>query len=99
MLNLNPDRLPIKYVLGIEKELPSWPEPIDVLHYVVDRANRYPDRFKDTFTLHSVSKYYCPGKEEILNQSIDMLITKGFIAQIKDEPGKETYQVLVNPFE
>jgi hypothetical protein len=99
MLKLNPDKLPIKFILGIEKDLPSWPEPIDVLHYVVDRANKYPDRFKDTFTLHSVATYYCPGREEILKESIDLLIIKGWIAQTKDEPGKEAYQILSNPFE
>lgn len=33
---LNEDKLPIKYVLGIQEELENFPDPFDIIHiYVV----------------------------------------------------------------
>lgn len=100
ILTINEDKLPIKYILGIEKDLESYPDPLDVLHHVVNLAYRNPDRYKGTFTKHAAKTYWFKDvNEDQLSESINKLTQMGYIIETNNTPGKEAYKVIINPFE
>ena len=99
-MKLNKDKLPIKYILGIEKDLPGYPNDLDIMYHEVGLCERMPDRYKGNFTLHAVSKYHFPETDkEHLKESINGLIELGLVEQTCNEDGKESYTILINPFE
>jgi len=99
VLTINENKLPIKYILGIEKDLESYPDPLDVLHHAVDLAYRNPDRYKGTFTKHACKTYWFKEtSEEKLTESINQLTQMGYIIETNDTPGKEAYKIIINPF-
>ena len=59
-MRINEDKLPIKYILGIEASLEGYPTSLDVLHHEVSLCVKSPDRNKGTFTLHALNKYHFP---------------------------------------
>jgi hypothetical protein len=99
-MKINEDRLPIKYILGIEKELPGFPGIFDILYNEVKMCVKSPDRYKGSFTLHALKTYRFPETEEQhLISGLDELIKLGLIEQTNNEEGKQSYKILVNPFQ
>jgi len=99
-MKINEDKLPIKYILGIEKELPGFPGSFDILYNEVKMCVKSPDRYKGSFTLHALKTYRFPETEEQhLIKGLDELIELGLIEQTNTEDGKQSYKILVNPFQ
>lgn len=99
-MRINEDKLPIKYILGIESTLEGYPSGLDVLHHEIELCTKYPDRHKGKFTLHAVNKYHFPDtSREHLLKSIKELVEQGLVEQVNQEDGKESYKILINPFE
>jgi hypothetical protein len=100
ILTINEDKLPIKYILGIEKDLDSYPDPTDVLHHVINLAYKNPERYKGSFTKHAAKTYWFKEtSEELLTESINKLMEHGYILETNNTPGKEAYKIIINPFE
>ena len=99
-MKLNKDKLPIKYILGIEKDLPDYPTALDVLQAEVKLCNRNPDRYKGSFTYHALKTYRFPDSDhdKILESALE-LVELGLVEQTNSEPGKESFKILINPFE
>jgi hypothetical protein len=99
-MKINEDKLPIKYILGIESTLEGYPTGLDIMRYEVELCTKYPDRYKGNFTLHAVNKYHFPdtSKDHLL-KSISELVEQGLVEQVNSEEGKESYRILINPFE
>ncbi len=99
-MKLNKDKLPIKYILGIEKDLPDYPTALDVLQAEVKLCNRNPDRYKGSFTYHALKTYRFPDSDhdKILESALE-LVELGLVEQTNSEPGKEAFKILINPFE
>tara|TARA_B100001287_G_C22657170_1_gene518385 strand:+ start:640 stop:939 length:300 start_codon:yes stop_codon:yes gene_type:complete len=99
-VKLNKDKLPIKYILGIEKDLPDYPTALDVLQAEVKLCNRNPDRYKGSFTYHALKTYRFPDSDhdKILESALE-LVELGLVEQTNSEPGKEAFKILINPFE
>ena len=99
-MKLNKDKLPIKYILGIEKDLPDYPSALDVLQAEVKLCNRNPDRYKGSFTYHALKTYRFPDSDhdKILESALE-LVNLGLVEQTNKEPGKEAFKILINPFE
>lgn len=86
--------------MGIEKDLPGYPTGLDIIYSQVVLNIRHPDRYKNSFTLHSLKTYrFTEIQESHLLKSIDDLIKDGLLEQTNFENGKESYSILVNPFE
>lgn len=99
-MRIDVDKLPIKYILGIENSLDGYPTSLDVLYHEVSLCVKSPDRNKGTFTLHALNKYHFPDTtREHLKRSVDELVIEGLVEQTNSEEGKEAYRILVNPFE
>lgn len=99
-MRINEDKLPIKYILGIESTLEGYPTGLDILYHEVTLCHRYPDRYKGKFTLHAVNKYHFPDTDkEHLISSINELVNEGLVEVTNEEGGKESYKILINPFE
>lgn len=99
-MKLSKDSLPIKYILGIEKELPEYPTALDVLYGEVRLCNRNPSRYKGNFTLHALKTYRFPEVDlDKIKSSTLELVNLGLVEQTSEEPGKEAFKILVNPFE
>lgn len=92
------DYLPLKYILGIHEELPSYPDHLDVLYVIISQAIRRPDRQKDTFGQLGFFNYHSNGNTENAKQAIDKLLNLGWIEPAKTKPGHESYRILHNPF-
>ena len=100
ILTINEDSTPIKYNLGIEKDLPGYPEPMDILYHTIELAVRNPKRYKGTFTRHHCVTYWFKDVDEsIVDESINKLTQSGHVLQTNTDPGKESYKVIINPFE
>ena len=98
-MKINKDRLPIKYILGIEAQLPGYPVGFDIMYNEIKMCERSPDRYKGSFTLHALKTYRFPETEtEHLTKSIEDLITLGLLEQTNKEAGKEAFKILINPF-
>ena len=99
-MKLNKDKLPIKYILGIEKDLPDYPTALDVLQAEVKLCNRNPDRYKGSFTYHALKTYRFPDSDhdKILESALE-LVNLGLVEQTNKEPAKEAFKILINPFE
>jgi len=99
-MKINEDKLPIKYILGVESSLEGHPTGLDILYHEIELCIKYPDRYKGKFTLHAVNKYHFPDttKEHII-ESINDLVNEGLVEQINQEEGKQSYKILINPFE
>ena len=95
---INEDKLPIKYVLGIQENLDAFPDAFDILYIFINAAIRQPDRQKETFTKHALVKYYSKGNAENAEEGLKRAIQLGLIEQTNDAPGKEAYRILINPF-
>lgn len=100
LLTINEDRVPVKFILGVEKDLVGYPDPFDILYHFVNLAYRNPDRYKDSFTKHAITQYFFKDcSPELIEESLNALIEEGYIEQTKDQPGKEAYKIMINPFE
>jgi len=88
-LNINKiddNKLPIRYVLGIQEDSEDFPTALDILYIFISKAVHQPDRQKETFTKNALTDYQAKGKEA----QIDL--------GIKEAIGKESYRILINPF-
>jgi len=95
---INEDKLPIKYVLGIQEQLEAFPDAFDIMHIFIMLAVNRPDRHRDSFTRHALLKYYCNNNTENASEGLKRAIQLGLIEETKSEPGKEAYKILINPF-
>jgi hypothetical protein len=92
------DKLPIKYILGIQDKLENFPDAFDILYIFINDAVKRPDRQRETFTRHALMKYHSDGNHENANEGLKRAIQLGLIKQIKFEEGKETYEIKINPY-
>ena len=98
-MKINDDKLPIKYVLGIEKDLPDYPTSFDILLSEVKLCVRMPDRHKGNFTLHALKTYRFPEtSEEYLLKSIKELMELDLVKELNTDQGKESWSIITNPF-
>ena len=95
---ISEDKLPIKYILGIHESLESFPDAFDILYIFINEAVKRPDRQKDTFSKHALMRYFSKGNHENAEEGLKRAIQLGLIEQTKDEPGKETYKIKINPY-
>ena len=99
-MQINEDKLPIKYVLGIEKDLPDYPTSFDILLAEIKLCVRMPDRHKGNITLHALKTYRFPETtEEHLLESISELIDLDLVEPLNTTHGKESWTIKTNPFE
>ena len=95
---INEDKLPIKYVLGIQEELENFPDAFDILHIFIMRAVRQPGRQKESFTKHALTAYHAKGHDANIEKGLQHAIELGLIEQTCETEGKESYKILINPF-
>lgn len=95
---INEDKLPIKYILGIQEELENFPDAFDIMYIFITRAVRQPDRQKETFTKHALTAYFAKGNDENIEKGLCRAIELGLIEQTCETEGKESYKILINPF-
>jgi len=99
-MKINEDKLPIKYILGIEKEIVGYPSGFDILLAEIKLCVRMPDRHKGNFTLHALKTYRFPETEEThLLTSIQELVNLDLVEVLNDSEGKESWTIKTNPFE
>jgi hypothetical protein len=96
--NINEDKLPIKYILGIQDKLEAYPDAFDILYIFITEAVKNPSRQKETFTRHALMKYHSKGNVENASEGLKRGIQLGLLEQIKFEEGKETYEIKINPY-
>tara|TARA_B110000977_G_C10766350_1_gene372808 strand:- start:230 stop:529 length:300 start_codon:yes stop_codon:yes gene_type:complete len=99
-MKINEDKLPIKYVLGIEKDLPNFPTSFDILLSEIKLCVRMPDRHKGNFTLHALKTYrFTETEEDHLLNSINELVELDLVKVLNTDQGKESWTITTNPFE
>lgn len=97
--DLTEDKLPIKYILGIQEEFDSYPDAFDIVYIYIQRARKNPERYKDTFSKHALITYEAAGaKEENIEAGLKHAIELGLIECTCETEGKETYRIILNPF-
>lgn len=98
-LNINNDKLLVKQVLGIYQELPSYPDDMDVIFYLVNWAkiNCKSSDEEITFNDMFLCKKFNKNREEI-KSILSNLIKKGWVSHVKDTDIKSIYALIDNPF-
>ena len=98
ILKLDENKLPIKYILGIHESLPDSPTGMDILYEKVRR--HVGEEKKWNFTKHSVMRYMLKNaNEDRVDEVLKELIKDGWIRTINETKGKESFKILINPFE
>ncbi|MDC0008918.1 hypothetical protein OAE73_01000, partial [bacterium] len=93
-MQINEDKLPIKYILGVEKDLPDYPTAFDVLLAEIKLCVRMPDRHKGNFTLHALKTYRFPEtSEDHLVESIQELLELDLVETLNTSEGKESWKI------
>lgn len=92
------DKLPIKYILGIEHDFPDFPDAFDIVYAFIQRAIKNPDRHGASFTKAALVNYHAKGKEEQSERGLKRAIELGLIDCTCETEGKEAYTILINPF-
>lgn len=95
---IDEDKLPIKYVLGIEQQFPDFPDAFDIVYAFVQRAIRNPDRHGASFTKHALTNYHAKDRSEQCDRGLAHAIELGLIECNCETEGKEAYTILINPF-
>lgn len=99
-MRIDPDKTPIKYILGTEKDNEAYPNATDVIWSVVNNAIREGGKTADVFTMNTLIKYRFKGENiDRIQHSVQHLIELGIIEPIKQPGAKEAYKILINPFE
>jgi len=96
--SINEDKLPIKYILGIQEKLEAFPDAFDILYIFINEAVKRPDRNKETFTRHALMKYFSKGNHDNASEGLKRAIQLGLIKQTKFDEGKEAYEIIINPY-
>lgn len=92
------DKLPIKYILGIEQGFPDYPDAFDIVYSFIQRAIKNPDRHGASFTKHALLNYQAKGREEQALRGLNKAIELGIVECTCETEGKESYTILINPF-
>ena len=95
---INEDKLPIRYILGIQEQMEDFPNSLDILHIFIMRAVHQPDRQKETFTKHALKAYHAKGKDDNIEKGLKEAIERGYIIPVNETIGKESYKIITNPF-
>lgn len=95
---IDENKIPIKYVLGIQENKEDFPTALDILYIFISRAVHQPDRQKDTFTRNALTDYQAKGRNTQIDLGISEGIEKGYFKPVNETIGKESYRILINPF-
>lgn len=96
-LQINEDKLPIKYILGIHDTLPSYPDGFDILY---EKIRRHIGDTNHNFTKHASMKYHLKNADpERVDIALAELVKEGYIEPVNETKGKESYKIINNPFE
>lgn len=96
---LSEDKLPIKYILGIQEELEEYPDAFDIIHIYVTETIKRPTRPRNNFTKASLINYHANGNLENAEKGLKQAIELGLIEQTNFDEGKEAYAIKINPFQ
>lgn len=93
------DKLPIKYVLGIEKEFETYPDAFDIVYNQVQKMIKNPARHTPAFTKHAIIKYdFADFSAENVESGLKKALELGLIEYTNETEGKEAYKIILNPF-
>jgi len=96
---INENKLPIKYILGIQEELDGFPDAFDIIHIYATETLKRPDRPRNNFTKNSLMNYHANGNIENAEKGLEQAIKLGLIEQTSFEEGKEAYSIKINPYQ
>lgn len=99
LMSYNEDKLPIKYILGIQGELENFPDAFDIIYIYLSETINRPSRPMHNFTKPSLIKYHAKGNIFNVEKGLTQAISLGLIEQTKFEEGKESYTIIINPFQ
>jgi hypothetical protein len=95
---IDENKLPLRYILGIQEQSEDFPNALDILYIFIARAVHQPDRQKETFTRNALTDYQAKGRDTQIDLGIAEGIEKGYFKQINETIGRESYRILINPF-
>lgn len=95
---IDEDKLPIKYILGIQKELEAFPDAYDILYIFINENIKRPSKRGKNITKHALLKYFSEGNHQNAEEGLKRALQLGLIEPINETKGKESYKILINPF-
>jgi hypothetical protein len=93
------NKIQIKHILEMEKEIEGWPSPDDILYFVCKRADAKDKEGEITFSDYIIQKKMESASADVIQSSLLELVKKGYIKKIRESDSKMTYQILINPYE
>ena len=96
---IDENKLPIKYILGIQEDLENFPDALDIIHIYAVESVKKPEKPRENFTKHSLTRYHSNGNLENAERGLKEAIELGLIEQTNETEGKEAYRIKINPFQ
>lgn len=93
------NKIQIKHILEMEKDMNGWPSPDDILYFVCKRADSKDKEGDITFSDYIIQKKMESASTDIIQSSLLELVKKGYIKKIRESDSKTTYQILINPYD
>ena len=96
---IDKNKLPIKYILGIHKDLPAYPDAFDILYIFINENIKRPSKHGKNFTKHALLTYHCDKKHyNNATEGINRALQLGLIEPNIETKEKESYKIIINPF-
>ena len=97
-MNFNQDKIKLKYILGIHKDLPGYPTGEDILYYVIKRHHEKGKDGDVTFTDNLLFKKLGDEYADNIIQSLNELVHSSQVSILRETNESTTYKVLKNDY-
>jgi hypothetical protein len=92
------DKIQIKHILEIHKDMEGWPTADDLIYFICKRADDKNKTGTITFSDLLLKKKLPTALDDIIQSSLIELINNGLIEITRTSESKTSYKVLVNPY-
>jgi len=95
--NINIGKLKVKYVLGMQSKISSYPDYEDILYELI---KSYSDKISHELKFTDISlKKRFNLTDTFLNEILEWLILNGFSDIVNKTASYTTYKIIKNPYE
>jgi hypothetical protein len=97
-MNFNQDKIKLKYILGMHKDMPGYPTGEDILYYVIKRHHEKGKEGSVTFTDNLLFKKLGAEYSDIITESLNKLVHDDYVSIQRETNESITYKVLKNDY-
>ena len=90
-------KIRVKHLLGMHKELPSYPDTSDILYYMVETVSAKAEKDAYLFADDVISRRF-EIEQAHAKQMLEELCSLGYMEHLKSTNIKDVYKLIHNPY-